>query len=249
MSRTVLIIQARMESSRLPDKTLMDLAGAPLLGRILERVKRVRGVDAIVVATTQNFEDAPVAQIAKEYGVESFRGSENDLVDRYYQAAKAFHAYTVLPLPAVNPCPEPEAFERLIESHRQSGADFLSNIMQVNNNRWPEGIGVEAFGYEVFEAVWRTVNDRHGREHLATNFYDYLNQRPAQHSRFKIGTVECPESWRRPDLVLDVNTPDEFSFLRQLYEDLYPRNSAFHTTEIIDWYNEATHRNEQENSR
>ncbi len=175
-------------------------------------------------------------QLATEYGVESFRGSENDLVDRYYQAAKAFRAETVLRLPADNPCSEPEAFEQLIQSHHQGRVDFSSNIMQVNNNGWPDGIGVEAFGYDVIEEVWRTVNDPHGREHVATNFYDYLNQRPARQGRFTIGTIDCPQSWRRPDLVLDINTADEYVFLRRLYEDLYPRNPAFHITEIIDWY-------------
>ena len=140
-----------MGSTRLPGKTMIDLAGAPLLTRILERVKRVRTIDTIVVATTDEPIDAPVVALAKEHGVEAFRGSEDDLVDRYYQAARHFGASTVLRLPADNPCSEPEAFERLIYAHRFNGADFSSNIMQVENNGWPDGIGVEAFSMEVGE--------------------------------------------------------------------------------------------------
>lgn len=236
MSRTVLILQARMGSTRLPGKSLLDLAGAPLVGRILERVKRVRALDAIVVATTEKPEDTPLVELAGRYGVEAFRGSEGDLVDRYYQAAKAFGAETVARLPADNPCSEPEAFERLFAAHHAGTHDFTSNVMQVDGNGWPDGIGVEAFTFAALERVWHTVTDAHGREHLAANFYDYVNQRPLPDGRFSVGTVDCPPAWQRPDLVLDVNTPDEYAFIRQLYDDLYPGNPSFHITDIIRWY-------------
>lgn len=236
MSRIVLIVQARMGSTRLPGKMLLDLAGQPLIARIIERVKRVRGLDAIVVATTENPEDDELVRVASQFGVESFRGARDDLVDRYYQAAKTFEAEIVLRLPGDNPCPEPEAFERLVESHRRGRAHFSSNITQVGGNRWPDGIGVEAFGFDVLEDVWNTVRDPFRREHVALNFYDYLNQKPADPTRFTVGTVECPPAWCRPDLVLDVNTAAEYDFMRQLYEDLYPRNRRFHITDIIDWF-------------
>lgn len=236
MSRTVLILQARMGSTRLPGKSLMALAGAPLVGRILERVKRVRGLDGIVVATTEKPEDTPLVELARRYGVGSFRGSENDLVDRYYQSAKACGAGTILRLAADNPCSEPEAFERLIAAHRGAGNDFTSNVMQVDGNGWPDGIGVEAFTVAALEEVWRTVTAAQGREHIAANFYDYANQRRLPNSRFTVGTVECPPAWRRPDLVLDVNTPEEYAFIGQLYDDLYQGNPQFHITDIIRWY-------------
>lgn len=241
--RTVLIIQARMGSVRLPRKTLLDLAGAPLIDRILERVARVRSLDAIVLATTEKTEDEILIDVAKRCGVAWFRGSEHDLVDRYYQAARAFEADTVLRLPADNPCSEPEAFERLIDAHRASGVDFSSNIMQVDGNQWPDGIGVEAFSFSALQSIWRDVHDPTRREHLAANFYDYLAQRPADPTRFTVGSVDCPPTWRRPDLVLDVNTAEEYEFIRRLYESLYPRNSRFDITDIIDWYDGVYARN------
>ena len=225
-----------MGSTRLPGKTMFDLAGQPLIGRMLERVKRVRGLDGIVVATTERREDDVLVQVADAYGVESFRGSEDDLVDRYYQAAKACAARTVLRLPADNPCPEPEAFERLIEAHGRSGVCFSSNIMQVDGNQWPDGIGVEAFQFDVLHDIWRTETAPQRREHLASNFYDYLNQEPADPARFSIGTVECPPAWRRPELALDVNTAGDYEFMRRLYQDLYPRNGLFGIGDIIEWY-------------
>lgn len=242
LDRTVLILQARMGSTRLPRKTMLDLAGQPLIVRILERVKRVRSIDAIVLATPDTPEDDVLADVARDCGVGIFRGSEHDLVDRYYQAAKAFGAGTVLRLPADNPCSEPEAFELLIDAHRRSGRHFSSNIMQVGGNEWPDGIGVEAFGFDALETIWRTVHDPSRREHVASNFYDYLEQRPADPARFSTGTVPCPPGWRRPDLVLDVNTAQEYEFIRQLYEELHPRNHRFHITDIIDWYDRVYRR-------
>src|SRR5437762_12967221 len=90
--RVVLIIQARMGSTRLPGKSLMDLAGAPLVGRILERVKRCRRLDEIVLAVPEGPADRALAQLGREYGVTVFAGSERDLLERYYRAAVAARA-------------------------------------------------------------------------------------------------------------------------------------------------------------
>ena len=98
----VLILQARMGSARLPGKSMLGLAGAPLLARILERVRRSSQVHRIVVATTRNSEDDVLAGLAADQGVAAFRGAENDLVDRYYQAARAFGADAIVRLPADN---------------------------------------------------------------------------------------------------------------------------------------------------
>ena len=94
--RIVLIIQARMGSSRLPGKSMLPLAGNPLVSAILERVKRVQNINNIVLATSHKGEDDVLAKLAFDNGVETFRGSENDLVDRYYQCAKSFNADVVL---------------------------------------------------------------------------------------------------------------------------------------------------------
>jgi len=98
--RVVLIIQARMGSSRLPGKSMMDLAGAPLVGRILERVKRCRLLDEIVLAIPATEKDAVLRTVGETYGVKVFAGSENDLLDRYYEAAMAHSADIVGRLPA-----------------------------------------------------------------------------------------------------------------------------------------------------
>lgn len=234
--RVALILQARMGSTRLPGKSLMDLAGAPLVGRILERVKRCRRIDAIVLATTTKPEDDPLAALAETYGVTLFRGSENDLVDRYHQAGKAVGADIVGRLPADNPAPEPVEIDRIADFHRQGGFAFTSNLAGVLGNGYPDGIGAEMISAWALEEVWKTITDPRLREHPHLNFFDYASQTPADPTRYAVGTIPCPVEFRRPDLVLDVNTREEYEFMRDLYEYLHPRNPDFHVTDVIRWY-------------
>lgn len=218
-----------MGSTRLPGKSMMDLAGAPLVGRVLERVKGCQNVDEIVLATTQKSEDDVLAKLARRHNVAVFRGSENDLVDRYYRAAKTFDADVIVRVPADNPAVEASEVDRIIMYHLQSDNDFSSNYPDVLDNGYPDGIGAEVFNFEALEQVWETSTDPRNREHPHTNFYEHPET-------FKVGTIECPPEFRRPDLVLDVNTREEYEFIRELYEYLYPRNPEFHITDIIEWY-------------
>ena len=234
--KVVLIIQARMGSTRLPGKSMMDLAGAPLVGRILERVKRAKNIDEIVVATSNKNKDDILVELANKYHVSSFRGSENDLVDRYYKAAKCFKADIILRLPADNPCPEPSEYDRLIEYQLGSNKDFSSNICNFMGNGYPDGIGVEAFTFKALEEVWKTETDSEKREHVALNFYDYVNDKLPNESSFTVGTISCPNKYARPDIVLDVNTETDYQMMKKLYEYIIPMNPNFTFTNVIDWY-------------
>jgi len=234
--KVVLIIQARMGSMRLPGKSMMDLAGAPLVGRILERVKRVKKIDQIILATSDQKKDDILERLANGYEVTCFRGSENDLVDRYYKAAKFHKADIVLRLPADNPCPEPGEYERLINYQLSSNKDFSSNICNYMNNGYPDGIGVEAFTFKALKKIWENEKDPQKREHVAMNFYDYNNDSIPSGSAFSVGTISCPKEYSRPDIVLDVNTKDEYQMIKALYEHIYPVKPNFTIIDIIDWY-------------
>ena len=237
--KVVLILQARMGSKRLPGKSMMPLAGEPLVGRIIERVKRCTQIDKIVLATTTKEIDDPLIELAKRHAVHAFRGPEYDLVDRYYQAAGVHQADVVVRLPADNPVPEPNEIDRIIEYHLTGQSDFSSNLSQVFNNGYPDGIGAEVFDFHTLEEVRKTNNDSEKREHVHLNFFDYKTQQPVV--PYSVGTVQCPNEFRRPDLVLDVNTRDEYELMVQLYDYLYPKNPNFHITDIINWY-DTVHR-------
>jgi spore coat polysaccharide biosynthesis protein SpsF len=238
--RVVLIIQARMGSTRLPGKSMMDLAGAPLVGRILERVKRCTQLDDVVLAIPATEKDAVLKKLAESYGVKVFAGSENDLVERYYQAAVWSKADIIGRLPADNATPEPSEIDRIVQHHLALGQPgFSSNLSVIGDSDYPDGIGAEMFDFSLLKESRERHHDPRQREHVHLNFYDYSVAQPVNAQWCPISTVKCPPEFRRPDLVLDVNTQEQYEFMRQLYAYLYPKNPEFHITDIIRWYDKV----------
>ena len=238
--RVVLIIQARMGSTRLPGKSMMDLAGAPLVGRILERVKRCKKIDQIILAIPDTWENQPLKKLADDYNIKCYMGSEDDLVDRYYQAATASKADCVVRIPADNTTPEPEEIDRIIEYHLTLGRPgFSSNLAEIYNSGYPDGIGAEIFDYSLLCDVQETVTDPFRREHVHLNFFNYETGKAVDSDWCPVNTIDCPAKFRRPDLILDVNTMEQYLFMKSLYEALYPKNSHFCILDIIDWYDNS----------
>lgn len=219
---------------------MMDLAGAPLVGRILERVKRCTKLDEIVLAIPDTPEDRVLMGLGEEYGINVYAGSEGDLVERYYQAGLLSKADIVGRLPADNPTPEPAEIDRIVEHHLSLGRPgFSSNLSVIGDSAYPDGIGAEVFDFSLLEDARARHNEPHQREHVHLNFYDYSKGQAVDEAWCPISTIICPEGFRRPDLVLDVNTPEQYEFMRQLYEYLYPRNPQFHITDTIRWFDEV----------
>ena len=239
MSRKVLIIQARMGSARLPKKTILELAGKPLVVRILERVKRVKNIDEIVLATSVLPQDDVLEDLAKSNNVKSFRGSHEDLVDRYYCAAKFFNAKTILRLPADNPFPEPSEYDRLMKYFQSSGKDFVSNILPFMQNGYANGIGVEIFTFDSLKYIWKNEKNPFKREHVALNYYDYINDKKPPNSHFSIGTIKCPKKFSRPDIRLSVDTYEEYLKAKRIYDDLYFKDKNFSFTDVIKWIDKS----------
>ncbi len=238
--RVVLIIQARMGSTRLPGKSMMDLAGAPLVGRILERVKRCTKLDDIVLAIPDTEKDRVLMEMGESYGIKVFAGSESDLVERYYQAALWSKTEIIGRLPADNATPEPAEIDRIVDYHLSLGRrGFSSNLSVIGDSEYPDGIGAEMFDFSLLEEARARHNDPRQREHIHLNFYDYSTGQAVDAAWCPVSTIKCPEGFRRPDLILDVNTQEQYEFMRQLYEYLYPRNPQFRITDTIRWYDEV----------
>ena len=238
--RVVLIIQARMGSTRLPGKSMMDLAGAPLVGRILERVKRCTKLDDIVLAIPDTKTDRVLIRLGESYGIKVFAGSENDLVERYYQAALWSKAEIVGRLPADNATPEPAEIDRIVDHHIALGRPgFSSNLSVIGDSEYPDGIGAEIFDFSLLNDARTRHNNLRQREHVHLNFYDYSTGQAVDAAWCPVSTIKCPESFRRPDLILDVNTQEQYEFMRQLYAYLYPRNPQFHIIDTINWYDDV----------
>ncbi|MBN2406663.1 MAG: hypothetical protein JXJ19_03100 [Elusimicrobia bacterium] len=234
--KIITIIQARMGSERLPGKSMMDLSGAPLTGRIIERLKRCQVPDGIVLATTDSAADDGLSGLAAEYNTGLYRGSENDVVDRIYLAAKAYDADVIVRFPADNPVPEPGEIDRMIKHHLDNGNDFSSNLCNIMGNGYPEGIGAEVFSMDILEEIWRDEGNTRLKEHLTLYFYDYYRNELPDPQKYTVGTVRCPENIRRPDIRLAVDTEKEYEFIAGLYRDLYPSNPDFGIKDVVKWY-------------
>jgi spore coat polysaccharide biosynthesis protein SpsF len=143
----------------------------------------------------------------------------------------------VVRIPADNPVPEPSEIDRIIEHHMSLGRrGFSSNLSEINDSGYPDGIGAEVFDLSLLAESSQSHSNRLEREHVHLNFFDYQTQEAVDEVWCPISTVQCPPEFRRPDLVLDINTQDHYEFFRALYEDLYPNNPECHITDIISWY-------------
>lgn len=235
--KVVAIIQARMGSTRLPGKSLMLLAGKPLVYRVLERIIPARNIDKIVLAIPDSQENKVLSKIASDLGIAVFAGSEDDLVDRYYKAAKSFEANYVVRIPADNPTPQSSEIDRIIEHHLGLAVPgFSSNLAEVFGSGYPDGIGAEIFDFSLLEDTWVNAKESSKREHVHLNFFDYNTQLPVDIKWCPISTINCPSDFARPDLILDVNTADQYQYMSKLYETLYAQNPNFSIQDIIAWH-------------
>lgn len=203
----VAIVQARMGSTRLPGKVLADLGGRPMLARVLERLGRARSLDAIVVATSTEPGDDPVAELGRELGVPVFRGSEEDVLDRYAGAAGHFDADAVVRITADCPLIDPELVDRVVERFRESGADYASNTLE---RTYPQGLDVEVFSREALERAAREARETWERAHVTPFIYRHPEL-------FSLTGIRHEADASRHRWTVD--TPEDLDFVRAMYEN------------------------------
>lgn len=236
MSKVSLIIQARMGSKRLPRKTLLPLAGKPLIYRIVERVKHCKYIDNLILAIPDTEEDNKITRIKFRCGLKIFKGSESNLVSRYYFAAKKFNSKIVVRLPGDNCMPEPSEIDRIISFYKKFNKPFFaSNLSNILNNQYPDGIGAEVFGFNYLDDLMNMKLSKEKKEHIHLNFFDYKLNRPINEKWCKIRTIKCPKEFRRPEICLDVNTIEDYKFISDIYENLYYTKPKFKITDIINY--------------
>ena len=149
-----IISQARLNSSRLPGKILKKISGTSLLDRFLDRILRAKTVDKIIIATTQNKEDKKIIAFAKRRRLDYFSGSEKDVLDRYYQAAKKFGVDTIVRVTTDNPLMDPRLIDTLVnyyKKHRRQ-FDYVSNVQPPT---FPDGMDIEVFSFAALKQAWQ----------------------------------------------------------------------------------------------
>jgi glutamate-1-semialdehyde 2,1-aminomutase/spore coat polysaccharide biosynthesis protein SpsF len=218
--KTVAIIQARMSSSRLPGKVLAEVGGRPMLARVVERVSRAGEVDLVVVATSTSPADDAVAQFCRDHGVECFRGDEQDVLDRFYQTAKAHHARTIVRITADCPLIDPRIIDRVVRTLQQENADYASNT---DPPTFPDGLDVEAFTFAALEKAWREARKAVEREHVTP----YLRQS----EQFRRCNVAHSTDLSRHRWTVD--EPADLEFVRRVYRR-FDDTACFDLEEMMD---------------
>jgi spore coat polysaccharide biosynthesis protein SpsF len=220
--RIVAIVQARMGSTRLPGKTLLEIAGKPFLLQLLERIAAARLVDQIVVATTKDPADQPIADAASGWGAGTFRGSENDVLDRFYKAATEAEAAIIIRITADDPFKDPDVNDlvvsRLIDN---ATLDYASNTIVPT---YPEGLDVEVFTYEALARAWNEAKLPSEREHVTP----YIWKHP---EKFRIENVTHEPNLSHLRWTLDYEA--DLNFTRAVYERLY-RGQIFRMKDVLD---------------
>lgn len=218
------IIQARMGSSRLPGKVLMDLSGKTVLERGIERVKKSKLVDEVIVATTMEKEDIPIVCFCSSIGIRVFCGSENDVLDRYYQAAKLIKPDNVIRITADCPLLDPGVLDLVIESHINGKFDYSSNTLNVT---YPDGLDCEIMKYQILKDAWSNAALASEREHVT----QYI----IKHDYFRKCSVTNKYDFSSERWTLD--TPDDYRFIKEVYSLLEGFKGGFTFQDIISLLN------------
>ncbi|MEZ4458058.1 MAG: glycosyltransferase family protein [Gemmatimonadales bacterium] len=221
--RTVITIEARMRSTRLPGKVLAPLLGRPLLARMIERLQRVRRADAIVIATTDHPADQPIADLAMELGVACHRGSEEDVLSRVLDAARGAGADLIVETTADCPLIDPGVIDQLIATFRANQVDYCANVLAPT---YPRGLDVQVFPTAVLADVAGRTTDPADREHVSLYIYEHPDH-------YRLLTVASGLPAWVGELRLTVDTPDDLALVSRVYEALYPERPDFGLAEIV----------------
>ncbi len=223
-TRVLAIVQARLGSTRLPGKALLEVAGRPMLAHVVERAAAIPGVGGIVLATSVNPGDDRLVQFAREMGLPSVRGSEEDVLDRFRTAIREYPAHVVVRVTADCPLLDPEVSGLVMAEYlrRAGSVDYVSNVQPPT---YPDGLDTEVFSREALETAWREARLPSEREHVTP----YLWRRP---DRFRIANVFHTKDLSA--LRWTVDTAADLAFVRAVYDSLSPNGTRlFGMAEIL----------------
>ncbi len=220
--KVVAIIQARMGSTRFPGKSAAIILDKPLLAHVITRVKASKTIDTVVVATTRSPEDEVIRKIAKVYFTEVYSGSSQDVLDRFYQAAKRVKADIIVRITADDPFKDPDILDyltRFLLEHPEF--DYVSNTLKPT---YPEGLDIEVFRYSALEKAWKNARLPSEREHVTS----YITKKNEQ---FKIKNIENSEDLSKLRWTIDYK--DDLKFAQEIYARLRYKG-IFHMEDILD---------------
>lgn len=221
--RFLAVIQARMSSSRMPGKVLAPLAGQPSILRQTERVRRATILDETVVATSVDQTDDILEEVLKRAGVNTYRGSLFDVLQRFVDVVEHFNPDYVVRLTGDCPLTSPRMIDDLARSFLDWDLDYASNSLIPS---FPDGLDVEIIRADALRLLASIATDPEEREHVTLGLY--------RRSRlFRVGNFGSPRNWS--DLRWTVDTPSDYEYVAKIFDSLYPQNPNFDFPDILEF--------------
>jgi len=218
-------LQARMGSSRLPGKVMLPILGRPMIELQIERIRRSRLIDRIVLATSTRPLDDPLEELGDRLGVGVFRGSEEDLLSRIAGALRAHGGELHVELFGDSPLPDPALLDEVIRFYLDH-TDRLDVVTNALTTTYPPGLEVTVYPCRVLFDAERNAHSPEEREHVSVAILRHPE-------RYRIRNLEAPPPLRRPEIYLEVDTAEDFEVISAVYEQLYPQHPEFGLPEIL----------------
>lgn len=222
--KTVIIDQARMTSTRLPGKVMKEVLGKPLLEYQIERLKRANEADELVIATTTNDTDQPIVELCKRLGVAYYRGSEEDVLSRYYEAATEFGADIVVRVTSDCPLIDPAVMDKVIKHYKDNrdNYDYVSNTL---TRTYPRGMDTAVFSYKVLKEAYFNTKEKLEREHVTPYIYCHPES-------YRLGNVLYHEDQSQHRWTVD--QIEDFLLIDNIIKGLYPNKPHFNITDVLN---------------
>jgi len=225
------IIQARISSTRLPGKVLKKLPYASsitCLEQVIRRLKKSKRLNGIIIVTTKEKEDNEIIDIAKKGDIKYFRGSKENVLSRYYFAAKENNIDLIVRITSDCPCVDADITDLIIDDHINKIADYTTNSLI---RTYPHGLDVEVFNFNALERAFKNAKEDYEKEHVTP----YINRNP---QIFKINEIKAPKELYAPDIRVTLDTEEDYTLLCAVFDYLYPKNEYFNTYDIVNLFKE-----------
>jgi spore coat polysaccharide biosynthesis protein SpsF len=225
--RKLIIVQARMTSTRLPGKVMKIVCDKPLLEHLINRLRRVKYADQVVIATTVNDTDNQIVNLCKELGTLYYRGSEGDVLGRYYEAAVEYGGDIIIRITSDCPVIDPEVVDYLINffANNIEKYDYVSNTLE---RSYPKGMDAEITSFDTLKEAHFNAYDPFDREHVTP----FIKMRPQQFRLYNILYKADMSRYR-----WTVDTPADLELITKIYDALYYKNPLFSLNDILDLMN------------
>lgn len=211
--KIIAVTQARYGSTRLPAKILKEVNGETLLETHLKRILRSEKITSLKVATTVEDGSEKIVEIAEKLGLDTYRGSVNDVLDRFYQTVRGEQPDYVVRLTSDCPLIDPAIIDQVIDMAVSTGADYVSNVLEES---YPDGMDCECFRFSALERAWKEATLRSDREHVTP--YIWRNSSMKGGTLFRSGCLKNGEDWS--DIRITVDTSEDFEVVRSILENL-----------------------------